>query len=254
MDTLKRKVFEKCLSVTSSFEGASWGGSNGNFDGMGASAFTLQWNIGQRTLQPLLIAMYQSDLVKFKLIAKDNTQKIIDVCLSSDWDAMQDFVKEINQGDEFVVAPNKEGRHFHGGKHLKSEWTIIFSDLGNNFRDQQMNTAQKYFDDAIQECIAFKLNTERSIAFMFDLCVQRGKGNLSNEQQEFLKVSKLPSYIEDDDTWLKYILDSDTKDTSDRWKTDVYSRRACILNDGGIVHGKDYDLGGEFGLTDNKIL
>ena len=138
---------------------------------------------------------------------------------------------------------------------IKPEWKKVFFDLGNNFKDQQLDAAQKYFDDAIKECIAFKLNTERSIVFMFDFCVQRGKGNLSPEQKEFLVVSKSPDYVEDDDTWLKHLLEEDLqRSMKSPWHQDSYLRRACILNDGGIVHGKDYDLGAEFGLTDNQIL
>jgi hypothetical protein len=255
LDVNHKKVFEKSLLITSSFEGASWGGSNGNFDGMGVSAFILQWNLGQHTLQPLIIAMYQADIKSFKDLAKDKTQPLIDVCLSPDPETLQDFVLNITTGNRFVLPADKEGRYLNGGKQLKPEWKNTFASLGINFKEQQMNAAQKYFDNAIDECTRFKLNTERSIAFMFDFCVQRGKGNLSLEQKEFLTISKSPDYIEDDDTWLKHVLEEDLQNSiKSPWHQDSYSRRACILNDGGIVHGREYDLGLEFELGDSKIL
>ena len=255
MSDVMKKVFEKCLSITGSFEGASWSGSSGNWDGQGISVFILQWNIGQKTLQPLLMAMNQFDMRKFEDLAGDKAQKIVDLCLAPDRITVQDIVSEITFGNNFVIPAGKEEIFFKGGMQIRPEWKKVFSDLGNNFKDQQLDAAQHYFDQAIQECIAFKLNTERSIAFMFDFCVQRGKGNLSPEQKEFLVISKSPDYIEDDDTWLKHLLEEDLqRSMQSPWHQYSYSRRACILNDGGIVNGKDYDLGAEFGLNDSQIL
>jgi hypothetical protein len=255
MDLILKKAFGKCLSITGSFEGASCGGSIGNIDGMGISAFILQWNIGQRTLQPLLMAMNQFDMQKFKDIAGNKEQSIIDMCLAPDRITVQDFINEVTCGNNFIIPAGKEDLFYKGGMQIKPEWKKVFSDLGTNFKDQQMDAAQKYFENALNECVTFKLNTERSIVFMFDFCVQRGKGNLSPEQKEFLTISKSPDYVEDDDSWLKHVLEEDLqRSIKNPWHQDSYSRRACIFNDGGMVHGREYDLGKEFGLTDEKIL
>jgi hypothetical protein len=245
-------TFKKCLSITGSFEGASWGGSNGNFDGAGCSAFILQWNF-LSALKDVIYDMYNADIVKFKALVGDKTQDIINMCMSPGRDGIQSFITEITTGGVFNTNGNP--RFFTGGKSLKPEWVAVFKAIGNEFITVQMQHAQSYFDAAVSECKTFNLNTERSVAFMFDFCVQRGKGNLSTEQQQFLVISKDPSYIEDDDTWLKHILEVDLQQMANSpWKLDSYSRRACILNDGGIVHGKNYDLGKEFGLTDDKVL
>jgi hypothetical protein len=256
MDSLLRKVFDKCLSITSSFEGASYGGSSGNFDGMGASAFALQWNIGQRTLQPLLMAMYQKDYIKFKnLIGDENkTQLLTDLCLAPDRETIQDFITLATIGKPFSIPQGKENIFFRGGISLRPEWINIFKVLGENFRDQQLDAAQHYFDQAIGECKKFRLDTERSISFMFDFCVQRGKGNLSDEEKEFLSIPVRPDTVDDDDRTLNWILVHDTAEIKSQWQADCRARRNCIINDGGVVHGREYDLGGEFGLTDDQIL
>jgi hypothetical protein len=243
---------KKCLEITGSFEGAGWGGASGNFDGAGLSLGILQFCALAGKAQELLTSMYQADPKVFQSIAKEKADAIVKFAICGNRDDEQSFISDITTGAQFPV---KEGsNHFAGGKLLKPDWKDTLQQLCEHFQDQQVALAGHYFDDAIKECQFFRLNTERSIAFMFDLCVQRGRGNLNNEQKAFLKIVKLPDYVEDDDTWLKFILESDTKDTSDTWKKDVYSRRACILNDGGVVHGREYDLGGEFGLTDKKVL
>jgi len=211
MDSLLRKVFEKCLSITASFEGASFGGSVGNIDGMGISAFALQWNIGQRTLQPLLMAMYQNDYIKFQnLVGSNMVQRIVDMCLAIDRETVQSFITDTTIGKEFSIPQGKEDILYRGAMQLRPEWKSAFKTLGENFKDQQLDAAQNYFDQAIEECKKFRLDTERSISFMFDFCVQRGKGNLSDEEQEFLKIPERPDTVDDDDKTLNWILEHDT--------------------------------------------
>src|SRR5947199_28393 len=57
-------VGERCLALTGTFEtGAQppdcFCGVTGDFDGMGISFGVLQWNLGQNSLQPLLIEMIE---------------------------------------------------------------------------------------------------------------------------------------------------------------------------------------------------
>lgn len=253
MENNLKPVFVKCLSITGAFEGASFGGSIGNFDGAGISAFILQWNF-LSTLRDLILSMFHADTDKFnELLGQAKASVLIPALVTGMREDIQVLVEQITVGKDFEV-PVGNTRYFHGKHDILPDWKDAFKRIGEYFKDQQLEAAQKYFDDAIAECKAFSLNTERSVAFMFDQCVQRGKHSLSNEQQEFLKIQKLPSYVEDDDTWLKYILDHDSQDTPAAWRNDVFSRRHCILSDGGIVHHRDFDLGKEFGLTDAKVL
>ena len=249
---IKDIVFKICLSITGSFEGASWGGSNGNFDGAGTSAFILQWNF-LSTLKEILIDMHNADIDKFKALCGDLFDEFAKLIQSNGREGVQNFITNSTYGEPFDRKDSI--RLFTGGKHLKPEYSAVYKALGNEFIQIQMNHAEHYFNDAIKECQVFRLNTERSVAFIFDYCVQRGRGNLSPEQQEFLVISKNPNFVEDDDTWLKHMLEEDKQRMSKSpWAMDSYSRRSCILNDGGVVHGRDYDLGKEFGLNDAQVL
>jgi hypothetical protein len=252
-EDVKKKVLRVCLSITGSFEGASFGGAIGSFDGAGVSAFILQWNF-LSTLRELLIAMFQADPVKFnELMTKEKTNVLMALLNTGLREDLQTLVNQITTGEQFDV-PEGNTRFFHGGKKLLPDWKEAFGAVGNYFKEQQLDAAQHYFDQAIEECKTFKLTDERSIAFMFDICVQRGKHSLSKEQADFLIISKKPGFSEDDDTTLKMLTFQDAANAPKAWQDDVRSRHLCILNDGGIVHGFDYDLGKQFGLTDEKIL
>lgn len=246
------ETFEKCLSITGSFEGASWGGVTGNFDGMGISAFILQWNLGQRTLQQLLSDMYTADATKFKTAAgEEQTTILVNMYVSGQRTKEQEFVNLVTTGK---LHSDSRPDHFNGGQLIKPEWRYTFQQVGLAFKEKQATAAKKYYDDAVEECLKFNLNTERSVAFMFDQCVQRGKASLKDEEAAFLKIEKTPDYKEDDDWWLRFIMEHDAQDVSSVFRDDVRSRRLCILTGAGIVHETLYNLEKEFGLTDEKVL
>lgn len=247
-----KETFEKCLSITGAFEGAHWGGSIGNFDGAGISAFILQWNLGQGTLQPLLMEMYHSDPSKFDEIAgKIQAQKLVDVCLTPDREDVQAFVTEVTTGVEYK-PPSEAVKHFDGGKLIKPSWMVVFAGLGENFRDQQVASAQKYFDAALILCKHFDLHTERGLAFCFDYAVQRGAKSLDDEYLAKEKdESKYDALTEIER--MNWILVNDLPDFSQRWRGDVQSRRLCIINGEGRVHSTYYDLETAFKLTDEPF-
>jgi hypothetical protein len=242
-------LFEKCLSITGAFEGASFGGAVGNFDGAGISAFILQWNLGQRTLQPLIADMYSGNPKLFESIAKDKSSLIVKTMLSVERDDYQAFVDEVTTGKDYEPVQNST-KYFRGKTSIKMEWKKIFFNLGNAFKDRQVIAAQKYFDAAIESAKQFGLKTERSLAFMFDQCVQRGRASIADELKEY----KNQELFADERDVLKFILRNDLPDFSERWRIDVESRRMTIINGNGIVHGKNYDLDKDFGLSDAVVL
>lgn len=50
----RKKIFEALVDVAVPETGGCWGGATGNFDEQIVSAGTLQWNYGQKSLQPIL--------------------------------------------------------------------------------------------------------------------------------------------------------------------------------------------------------
>lgn len=250
MDDKLKITFKKCLAITGSFEGASYGGSIGNFDGAGISFGILQWNLGQGTLQPLLTEMYSTNPTLFDSLTKDKSAKIVSMSLAYDREDVQTFIDEITTGKEFI-PPKPSKNYFNGRINILPEWKEIFSNIGNNFKEVQERAAEHYFDDAIKICKMFGLKTERSLAFAFDQSVQRGRGSISDEYQQYKNQTQ--EFIAERGI-LQFILINDLPDFSERWRDDVKDRRLCIINGTGIVHGKNYNLTEEFQLSDSIVL
>lgn len=239
-----QKAFEKCMGITGSFEGASWGGSAGNFDGAGISAFLVQWNFSQKTLQPLIVAMHDADPDLFDLCAGSRGHLLLTVCKSNSRAVEQSFVNDATEGTEF----EKAGNYFQGGSLLKREWKTVFTALGKNFENAQKEHIEPYLDRAIVSCKEFGLRTERGVAFCFDEQVQQGN-KLHKDHDLF--VQKLKEIdLQDEPARLDWLLNHAEMDTTERWRPDVAERRYCIVKGSGIVHGAMRDLAKEFGLGD----
>jgi hypothetical protein len=250
MEPKLKATFQKCLLITGAFEGARYGGSVGNFDGAGMSFGILQWNLAQGTLQPLFSEMYSSDPTRFDEIAKDKSGEIMTMALAYDRETIQNFVNKVTTGKEFI--PSKPSKKFYSGKvNILPEWKEVFANLGNGFKNIQDDATEHYFNDALKICKLFNLKTERSIAFAFDQSVQRGRGSISDEYQQYKEQAK--EFITEKGV-LQFILDNDLPDFSERWRDDVRNRRATIINGTGTVHGTSYDLTKFYGLSDAIIL
>lgn len=65
---LKPETFEKALEIVSFFETSSksgWGKVTGDFDGQGISCGIFQWNIGKKSLQPIVTSAGKDAVLKY---------------------------------------------------------------------------------------------------------------------------------------------------------------------------------------------
>ena len=246
-----QKVLDKCLQITGSFEGAGWGGVTGNFDGQGLSAFIMQWNLGQRTLQPLLIKMEESNPELFrKCFSNVELVRLMAAVRSGNRDMEQEFVNHVTTGRE----ESHPGRPFPTGyRYVKGEWREAFQAVGTLFKEHQREAAMSYFNAAMDWCLKFEMRSERAVAFMFDQCIQRGKHSLNDEYRDYLNdfnaITRMTDHIK-----MRIILEDDLPDFSERWREDVKSRRLCIIEGRGRVHNRDRDLEADYGLSDEVVL
>jgi hypothetical protein len=243
------KQFEICLGITGAFEGASWGGTGGNFDGAGISAFVIQWNLGQKTLQPLILAMQAEDPALFSKCVGDK-EAILLATMKGGRASEQTFVTNITTGRPF----DKPGNYFSGGAHVVPEWATVFKALGESFHHAQLHAAQPYFDNATKDCRdLFHLTTLRALAFFFDERVQQGGKLTKTHELYHQKLVEFPD-INTEALKLDWLLNHAEMETSERYREDVAERRYCIVKGAGIVHGTNFDLGKQFGLTDEIIF
>lgn len=233
----------KCLAVTSAFEGAGWGGVDDAGDRMGWSAFALQWNAGQGTLQPLLRDMYAAGRQTF---AKCCTQPV-DQYGGKLTDLSCALLTMANMGNDQAVAWCN-ARRGTGGQPL-AHWRAAFKALGAEpgFRAIQLQHARPYMNRARAYMVSFEFRSERALALMFDHCVQCGSlsdgtftrynANITAGMTERQKLAVLAEAM---------------GPQGGEYAGDVWSRRRTIAHGTGEVHEGQFNLAGApYFLTDD---
>lgn len=149
---IRPEVWQKAIEITSFFEGAQY--PSGNFDDQYLSMGTLQWNLGQNTLQPILLDVftkYGADKWQLEeLLNAINTNNI-------------DFYKSMSGYGKKLIEP----------------WYSRLYNLNNSqeFIESTANYFTYYFDTAIKICESFGITTDRSFCLAFDISVQCGSLN-----------------------------------------------------------------------------
>jgi hypothetical protein len=231
----------RCLALTGTFETnclppGCFGCVTGDFDGQGISYSALQWNLGQGTLQPLLVEM--------------NTAHA-DVMTRAFGDGYEQLARMLAQPRSQQIA---WARSIQTPRHtLDGSWTGRFHALGDTaeFQAVAMRRASALFGEAVALCRTLGLKSERAAALLFDIKVQNGGigtsalslierdlGAMAPGDPDVLEVARMR-------TVANRIADS----ANVRWREDVRSRKLAVANGAGVVHGAHYDLAAQFALT-----
>lgn len=230
--TISQELKVKVLTLIATFEGG-WEAVGGNFDGQVLSFGPLQWNIGQKTLQPLL-----ADL------ARRSPDVVARAC-------GHEFLTAVRAGalESFVRT------HVLTGTRVRNEWKSRLAQLARTpeARDAFVRHADRYLRGAEGVCRAYKLSTERGFAFAFDRCVQQGwriREDVSRALAAF--DAKQPDAAE----WerLKVLAQAYAESANDRWEDDVLSRALSVALGGTdasrrTVHGRRFHLENDFGIS-----
>jgi hypothetical protein len=238
----ERPLVYKCLELVGSIETSQsipdcFAGLSGNFDGQGISFGVLQWNLGQETLQPLLKVAYSRHK-----------------CLMEDI-----FQGQLKQLVSILDAPGYKGVEFagtiqHSIKHFILEpWRGMFKALGRSLEFQQIEVeyAQDIFQKALKMCKDYLLWSERSVALMFDICVQNGSIPISIKPKILADYSLLRD-VKDENALeiakMGIIIDRRLEKVNLRWREDVRERKYTIANGRGFIHNIPYNLELQFGI------
>lgn len=232
----------RCLALTGAFETGTgfpecFCGISGDFDGQGISFGVLQWNFGQRSLQPLLKDMIE----KHPGAAQEVFASFLDPlreALSASHDDLMEFARSVQ----------------HPVKHTVFEpWRGLAKALGRTLEFQEIQTrhARDKFDRAIQMCTQYGLKSERAAALMFDIVVQNGSIGPVVQAQIRNDIQRLPSSLtaeEHEVRAMESVANRRAEAANPRWIDDVRSRKLCIARGEGTVHGITYHLEGQFGI------
>lgn len=239
---LQRPLEFRCLALTGAFETTvpppgCFSCVAGDFDGQGISFGALQFNLGQRTLQPLLLDLDRRHPALMEDIFDESIDELRSV-LASDLASQLAFARRI-QDPSF---------------RLHEPWRGMFLALGRSAECQevQLDQAARYVERAKRLCAEFGVSSPRALALMFDIIVQNGSISPTVSAQITADIRRIdpalgPEAREAEK--LRIIANRRAEAANPRWVEDVRTRKLCIANGRGRVHGAFYDLEGEYGLA-----
>jgi hypothetical protein len=240
-DLTQQPLNLRCLALTGAFETSfpppgCFTTLTGDFDGQGLSYSALQWNLGQGTLQPLLVEM--------------NTRHP-DLMLRLFGDAHSQLSKMLSQPRPQQLA---WARSVQNATHkVEERWTGCFRDLGrtSQFQTIAMHQASALYDAALGLCRNLGLHSQRGAALMFDIKVQNGGINSTALAAIQREIAALPAGDPDviEAARMRSAANRVADSANPRWREDVRSRKLVVANGTGVVHGVHYDLAAQFALT-----
>lgn len=240
----------KVLTVVSAFEGSGYDQVTGNIDRMGWSVGILQWNWGMGTLGPLFKAMHDEGPKTFARCLTVNlrgttyqlAEHLLAACAMSPkaaakWAAERTF----GRNNAYVVEP--------WGAALKQ----LLAEPG--FQAVQRHFAQPYLADARDDARYYQLETLRGLLLFTNIAVQSGQGKVGqNARQdtkaEFERLGGMKLAAPDR---MVAIASAVANTCKPEWKQDSLSRTMTIIRGTGNVHGRAYNLGAKYGITDEPL-
>lgn len=234
-------VAQRCLALTGAFETSTgvpdcYCGLAGNFDGQGLSFGVLQWNLGQGTLQPLLLDMFTGHHAVAASIFHEQLDDLTNVLQSSREEQLR-WAASIQDPRRCTVF---------------EPWQGFFKALGRTpeFQEIQVEHAERIRRNAASMCQRFGVNSERALALMFDICVQNGSIGAAVTMRiraDFDRIrSDDPASVEV--SRLRAIANRRAEAASPAFIEDVRVRKLTIANGSGTVHNVPYDLERQFGI------
>jgi hypothetical protein len=238
-----RPLADRCLALTGSFETGKYPpdcfcGVTGDFDQMGLSFGALQWNVGQGTLQPLLMQMFDQHPDVARNIFHEHFETVTALRTASLPDQLA-----------FTRAVQTRGL-------LQEPWQGMLTALGRTleFQEIQASHAAKIFLQALQMCSDYGLASERAVALMFDIATQGGSISSIIRAQIMADFADMPqSESHNEVAKMAIVANRRAAASSPRYIDDVRTRKLTIAHGIGKVHGIFYDLDDMFGLTLNPF-
>lgn len=276
----ERKAMALALNITGSYEGgAGWANLANNFDGQGMSLGLNQQNLGQNTLQPLLITFLKNNSASAsKLFSASNLSSLKKMLTTWKGSSISSFVvasSEMTVLSEADLFPDVDSlsKLDEGGDALmldafdvrsdasvawakktilqtsgvfKSDWKKSFTDLAVTapYRSAQLEEALSLFTKAKGYFNSLGFTELRSLLLMYDFVVQNGGFN-KDHLGKFQQFDQANPRATETARLLK-LLEIRLVSVKPQYRNDVQSRKGTIINGKGRVHGVNRDLEKEF--------
>jgi len=240
-DLLSRPLDHRCMALTGAFETGTSPPEcfcclSGDFDEQGISFGVLQWNLGQGSLQPLLLELDRKHSEAVDEVFHENA-RVLREMLRSERREQLDWSRTIQD-------PRK---------HLFEPWRGQFKTLGRleEFQDIEVAAARGLFAQARALCSEFAVSSRRALALMFDIKVQNGSIQPLVKAQIESDFARLPGSLQGAElevARLRIVANRRAEASNPRWIEDVRRRKLTIANGKGVVHGMPFDLERQFGI------
>jgi hypothetical protein len=228
----------RCLALTGAFETSHpppdcFAGITGDFDGQAISFGTLQWNLGQGSLQPLLKKMDNKHPEVFEKIFHDHCSEFREI-LRAPHEQQMEWGRSIQDPNRFII---------------REPWYGLFKSLGRNrkFQKIQEQAANSLHRAAKKLAKEYDLDSERAVALMFDIKVQNGSIYPYVKEQILRDFDHLPEDAGEEER-LVIVANRRAEASNPRWVEDVRNRKLTIARGEGVVHGMHYNLKEDYGI------
>lgn len=236
-----KSIEHRCLALTGTFETSTvapgcFSCVTGDFDGQGISFGALQWNFGQGSLQPILERMLRNHRGVMESVFHDHLPRL-EQALQGGKAACMRFARSIQDNRNRVQEP----------------WVGMFKALGRTPECQDIQSEMSLDMNRRARALAreYGLKSQRAVALMFDILVQNGSIKDTVKRQILKDFEALPANLSPDDLEVRKMRSVATRRAEaakPEFVKDVKSRKLCIANGEGTVHGINFVLSEQFGL------
>jgi hypothetical protein len=217
---------ERCLGLTSTFEGHGYTLAEGNFDGAGVTWGIIGFTLKGGELTQIVNAAYASDPALVRNCFGDCTDTLLKI-LAEPQDQQLAWSSSVSSGASKgnLAEPYKSGFRKLGE-----------SSLGQQLQQQRVDA--DYYHPALATAKAYGLTTELGVALAFDIHVQ--DGGINHIVGAKVRSQMTPGMAEKD---IRVLIANGIADHAlPVWREDVRTRKLTVATGEGTVHGVHYLL------------
>ncbi len=257
-------AFALAMNITGSFEGHDgWSNIANNFDEQGLSLGLFNQNLGQGTLQPLMIDYQRSSNNKMTSLFSTSQRSSLTTMLNTWLEANGGVLSKASVQSHVRIIPDASPLDKDFDSHISQkasnavnqesvDWAVAQLYTGTQFKPewktalQNLSEDPKYVTLQIEEAInlhnkamgyvnKYRFKTLYSYLFFFDIVVQNGGISSSTESQYSTWESANKTASES--TKLLRLLEYRLLLVNSQYVADVRSRKTSIIKGTGTVHG-----------------
>ena len=253
-----RSALEIALNISGSFEGDdAWANLSDNFDGQGVSLGLLNQNLGQGSLQPMLIRMRDEHPQALKtLLGPDHLRGLLqmlsqwqtaaridseDAPLSVLDDPGEDGGPQATAADHASVVWAVANLYDSAGRFVPA-WQAELSALASSpdYVSIQIEAAARDHELALADEARIGVRELRSYLFLFDVQVQDGGLYPQDFDDYAAYVKRTPDA--DSTAKLEKLLTLRLRHVRKQYEEDVRQRKLAVIRGTGTVHGAARNL------------